>query len=101
MKIPDGYDSNSDCGVSVGNLVRRRGLKEQLNSFFQIAACLFDNISLAGNVQLRAESHESIILSPDSGSQCSRHFFKPPSLCSSRRAPYAEAFGCGRLRSRL
>src|SRR5437763_11519016 len=87
------------CVESVGDLVRRRCLKEQLNSFFQITTCLFNSISLAGDVQLRAESDETIILSPDSCGQRSCHFFKPPSLCSSRRTPDAEAFGCGRLRS--
>jgi hypothetical protein len=43
--------SNVNFGVEpVGNLVRVCCFKEQLDSFFKVAACFFNRIPLAGNI---------------------------------------------------
>jgi len=47
---------------SAGNLGSRCGFKEERKRLDEIGARLFNRCSLAGDVQLRAQCHESVIL---------------------------------------
>jgi hypothetical protein len=69
--IEDQYSGDADFRLFVYRR-RIRNFKEKLDGLGEIGPCIFEDISLAGDVELRAQRNESVILSFDDCSQLTR-----------------------------